>query len=71
MFFSRRTGRPTARFLEWRIRFFGAGAILSLAGIYLEMSWLVTAALVVLLAGVALKFVPDRDAAGEEEEQGS
>ncbi len=69
MFFSRRRPRPAVRFLEWRIRFFAAGAILSFAGIYLEVSWLVTAGLVALIAGFALRFVPDRNAAHEEEEQ--
>ena len=54
--------------LEWRIRIFGAGAVLGLAGIFLEASWLVTVAVVVLVAGVALKLMPDEDSVGEEEE---
>ena len=59
------------RILEWRIRLFGIGAVLGLAGIYLEASWLVTVALVVLLAGVVVRFTPDRDPVEEEEDLGA
>ena len=44
-----------AAFLELRIRVFFLGAALGLAGIFLDNSWLVTAGLIVLLVGVALR----------------
>ena len=59
------------RLLEWRIRLFGIGAVLGLAGIFLKASWLVTVALVVLLAGVVVRFTPDRDSVEEEEDLGA
>jgi len=54
---SRRSGPIGARVLEWKVRFFGVGAVLGLVGIFLEVGWLVTIALVVLLlAGLGLRF---------------
>ena len=37
-----------------------------MAGIFLEAAWLVTAALVVLLAGLVVRYAPDRDPVAEE-----
>ena len=54
--------------LEWRIGAFFAGAVLGLAGIFLEISWLVTAALFVLLGGFALRALPVRDSGSQERE---
>ncbi len=65
MFSPRKVG---AAFLEWRIAAFFLGAVLGLAGIFLNMSWLVTVALVVLLVGVALRVASARDSGSEEEE---
>ncbi len=62
-----RTAGRTA-LLEWRIGVFFAGAVLGLAGIFLEISWLVTAALVVLLGGFALRALPVRDSDSQERE---
>ena len=59
------------RLLDWRIRLFGIGAVLGLAGIFLEAAWLVTVALVALLAGVAVRYSPDRDPVEEEEDLGA
>ena len=70
MFSHRQRGPISKRLLEWRVRIFGVGAVLGLAGIFLDESWLVTAALVVLFGGVALKFIPDEDSHEDEEEQG-
>lgn len=55
------------RHLEWRVRLFGAGAILALVGMVSGTEWLVNVAIGVLLLGFALRFVPER---GEEEERG-
>lgn len=43
--------------LEWRVRLLGVGAVLALAGIWLENSWLINGALVVLLIGFGLRFI--------------
>ena len=50
-----------AALLRWRVWAFFLGAGLGLAGIFLNVSWLVTAALVVLLGGVALRMSAARD----------
>ena len=54
--------------LEWRIGAFFIGAVLGLGGIFLDSAWLVTAALVVLLAGVVLRMLAARDSASSERE---
>jgi len=46
--------RGQAALLTWRIGAFLLGAVLGLAGIFLNASWLVIVSLVVLLAGVLL-----------------
>ncbi len=61
------SGPRAVRFLEWRLRIFGAGAVLGLAGIFLDISWLVTAALVVLIGGVAMRYTANPGAVDEEE----
>ncbi|MBW3536043.1 MAG: hypothetical protein KY453_12660 [Gemmatimonadetes bacterium] len=53
------------RHLEWRVRLFGAGAILALVGMVRNAEWLVNLAIGVLLLGFALRFVPERG--GDEE----
>ena len=54
--------------LEWRIRAFSLGAVLGLAGVYLDVSWLLTATLIVLAGGMALRVWPARDSESEEQE---
>ncbi len=61
------TGGRTA-LLEWRIGAFSLGAVLGLAGIFLNISWLVWAALIVLLGGVALRRWAARDSESKEQE---
>lgn len=53
--------RGNAVLLRWRIGAFFLGAVLGLAGIFLDVSWLVTAALIVLLGGVLLRLSASRD----------
>jgi len=64
-FFQRDGRNGPERFLEWRVRLFVVGAGLALGGMMLEIGWLVTAAVVVLLAGIAIRFIsldtPDQD----------
>lgn len=47
--------REQPALLRWRIGAFLLGAVLGLVGIFLNASWLVTLALVVLLGGVLLR----------------
>lgn len=41
-------------FLEWRIRIFGVGAIVGLFGVFADVEWMVTVAIVVLGIGLVL-----------------
>ena len=54
--------------LQWRVGAFFLGAVLGVGGIFLDISWLVTAALVVLLGGVVLRMLAARDSASSEQE---
>ncbi len=49
---------PERPHLEWKVRIFLAGAVLGVAGIYLDERWLTGAGIAVLLAGVLLRFLP-------------
>jgi hypothetical protein len=64
LFRPRRTGRAS-RWLEWKVRIFAIGAVLGLAGIFLDEQSLVTAALVVLAVGAALRLLPEGKETGE------
>jgi hypothetical protein len=48
------------RFLVWKTRIFGVAAAIALVGMYLNNPYVTGAALVLLLVGVALRFVPER-----------
>lgn len=63
-----RSRRGPVRHFEWRVRLFGAGAILALAGMYAEQSWMIDVAIAVLLLGVLLRFLPGQREDGEHEE---
>jgi hypothetical protein len=58
---------PSPAHLEWRIRLFGAGAILALVGIWSEQRWLINVAIGVLLIGFAMRFLGGR---GSDEPDG-
>ena len=60
--------KASKAFLESRIGLFFVGATLGLAGIFLDTSWLVTTALIVLLGGVALRGLAARNAGSREQE---
>ena len=53
-----RGGSAAGRHLEWKVRIFSAGAVLALVGIYLGKSWVTLLAIVVLVAGAGLRFLP-------------
>ncbi len=64
--------RRAGRWLEWKVRIFATGAVLGLAGIFLDEAWLRIAAIVVLASGIVLRLVPGgvrRD--GEDDADGS
>jgi hypothetical protein len=47
------------RFLVWKTRIFAVAAVIALVGMYLNNPYVTGAALVLLLVGVALRFVPE------------
>lgn len=49
----------TRRSLEWKVRVFTVGAALAMVGIYFDARWVTGTALVVLVGGVLLRFVPE------------
>lgn len=59
MFFLTRSRKRSLKYLEWRVRLFGAGALLALVGLAVQLSWLIYAAIVVLIGGVALRFLEE------------
>lgn len=58
--------RPV-RHLEWRLRLFGVAAILALVGMYFGESWVIWVAMGVLVAGLLVRFLPERGGDGEGE----
>lgn len=66
LFFDR--SKRAGAHLEWKVRFFVAGAVLGVAGMYLEETWLTGAGIVVLLAGALLRLVPRGSGPTETEE---
>ena len=55
--------------LEWRVRIFGAGAILGLIGMWASQPWLVNAAIVVLGIGVVLRLLIPRTGSPTEDDE--
>jgi len=58
LFFADRSNRTDDRYLVWKVRMFAIGATLGLAGMFLDQKWLVWAAIVVLVVGFFLRFLP-------------
>jgi len=56
-----------AKYLDWKVHLFMAGAALVLAGIYFNNHWVMWGALVVLAAAFGLRFLPGADAVPEED----
>jgi len=61
-----RRSRGSTRHLEWRIRLFGAGAILAVVGMAADAGWMVNLAIGVLVIGVMLRFLPSADRTEDE-----
>ena len=57
---SRERSRADDPFVLWKVRLFGAGALLALAGIGFEVRWVVWSGVGVLVAGLLLRFLPGR-----------
>ncbi|HSG09978.1 MAG TPA: hypothetical protein VLA36_16580 [Longimicrobiales bacterium] len=51
--------RRAGPLLEWKVRIFVVAAVLGLAGMVVEESWMTGAAILVLLAGVLVSFKRD------------
>ena len=74
MLLDRSRRRPVSHF-KWRVRLFGAGAILAVVGIYTDVSWLINLAIAALAVGILLRFAPglggrgpsNMDAASDED----
>lgn len=45
-------------YLVWKVRIFTVGAVLAMVGMYREESWMTGAAILVLLLGFVLRFLP-------------
>ncbi len=59
--------KRAGRYLEWKVRIFALGATLALGGMYLNQRWLVGVAILVLAAGMALRFLPSGEEPDEDE----
>lgn len=59
--------RQAGRWLEWKVRIFTAGAILAVVGMYLDERWMTGAAIVVLLGGFFIRFLPGGEEGGHGE----
>jgi hypothetical protein len=53
--------------LPWKVRLFAIGAGLAIGGIILDWPWLIPAAIVVLVAGFALRFLPGGTGVAEDD----
>lgn len=61
MFIGRRDHSDAIGHLNWRIRLFSIGAGLGIGGIWIDNSWLINGAILALVAGMAVRFVPGLD----------
>jgi len=53
--------RRAGKFLEWKVRLFSVAAVVALAGIYMESRWWTGAAILILMGGLLLQFLPSDD----------
>ena len=58
MIFLNRNRAGSDNHLEWKVRLFFLGAALAMAGVGLESTLLTTLAIIVLVSGAALRFLP-------------
>ncbi|MSR36078.1 MAG: hypothetical protein EXR95_05455 [Gemmatimonadetes bacterium] len=72
MFVDRSSG--SLAHVEWKVRLFGAGAILAVVGIWSQQGWLINLAIAVLLLRFALRFLSRRaetESHSEDDSQGT
>ncbi len=50
--------RKAGQYLEWKVRAFSVAAVFALAGIYFESRWMTGAAILILLGGLLIRFLP-------------
>ena len=62
--------RRAGPYLEWKVRLFAVAAVLGLVGIYLNERWLTGTAIVLLFAGLLLRFLPTGRVGADEEPDG-
>ena len=55
-----RESRAEDPHLAWKIRLFFLGAVFALVGIAVDLSWLIGCAVAALMAGLGLRFLPDK-----------
>lgn len=60
--------RTAGRYLEWKVRLFTVAAVVGLAGIATDNRWATGAAIVILMGGLLLRFLPDPDHREVDEE---
>ena len=60
--------RRAGRYLEWKVRLFTLGAVLAVVGMAMSQDWMTWVAIVVLVLGMALRFLPDRGGQSVEPE---
>jgi len=66
IFASRRSREGPDPHLEMKVILFFVGAVLALAGIKLDSSLLVGLAIVILMGGVALRLIPEKEPPAED-----
>ncbi len=54
--------------LEWKVRLFVMGSVLAVGGMVMEEGWIIILAIVVLVAGFCLRFLPGGRGVREEED---
>ena len=50
--------RRAGRFVEWKVRIFTVGAVLAVTGLYFDERWMTGSAIIVLMAGMLVRFLP-------------
>ena len=61
---SRKAGRYP--WLEWKVRLFVLGACMAVAGMTMEIRWLVAVAIAILFGGFLIRFLPGGRGEGVE-----
>lgn len=67
-FFRLDRARRAGPYLEWKVAIFAVGAVLGLAGIWLDEAWMRIAAIVVLAGGMLLRYGGGGGGEAEEED---